>query len=122
MFDDDSIPEWMQPLRNAALQSVPPHLHQQSQPKPFGETPGFVRLPEGISPVMGAHNEGLQLPVPGAPPPGILLITFKTFLFVVNDDNSMIINRSSTFRLTSSSCSTGTSKNITTAQLFLKNT
>ncbi len=70
MLDDDSIPEWMQPIRDAGHQSMLHHLHTQSQPKTFNEPSGFVRLPEGISPVLGPHNEGLPLSVPGAPPPG----------------------------------------------------
>lgn len=85
MLDDDSIPEWMQPLRDAGQQPI--HLHQQSQPKTFTETSGFVRLPEGISPVLGGHNEGLPLSVPGAPPPGTILDLVMDFYSGVNKEN-----------------------------------
>jgi len=72
-FDEDSVPDWMRPLRELGQQSIQPHMPQQSQLQTFTENPqlsGFVRLPEGMSPVIGAHNDGLTLPVPGAPPPG----------------------------------------------------
>ena len=69
MFDEETMPDWIRAMRGATgmpapavVQHTPQFLPEMKLP---GPPPGFVRIPEGMSPAMG------DIPVPGAPPPGL---------------------------------------------------
>ena len=77
MFDEETMPEWMKSMRNPDSSLAQPGLAQQQfmqqqqemQQLP-GPPPGFVRIPEGMSPAMVQQQvEPVHLPVPGAGPP-----------------------------------------------------
>ena len=77
MFDEETMPEWMKSMRSGVM--AKPGLaqqqfmqQQQEMNQLPGPPPGFVRIPEGMSPAMGQQQgEPIHVPVPGAGPPGM---------------------------------------------------
>ena len=75
-FDEDTIPDWIRTMRGAPMGMtvapsaaglptpvVLPDMNKLSGAPP----PGFVRIPEGMSPAMG-QGDPAHIPVPGGPP------------------------------------------------------
>ena len=80
MFDEDTMPEWMKAMRNADMgidmdmgMAQPQQCLQPQELNQLpGPPPGFVRIPEGMSPALGPQQgEPVQIPVPGAGPHGL---------------------------------------------------
>ena len=77
MFDEETMPDWIRAMRGATGMTPAPvmqHTPQQFMPEMKqlpGPPPGFVRIPEGMSPAMVGQSDPTHIPVPGAPPPGM---------------------------------------------------
>lgn len=77
-FDEETIPDWIKNMRSSGLgmpmtpsaATMAPNMLPDMS-KLTGPQPGFVRIPEGMSPVIGGQSDPTQIPVPGGPPPGI---------------------------------------------------
>lgn len=76
-FDEETIPDWMKNVRmglpvtsSAPAPVVAPNMLPDMS-KLAGPQPGFVRIPEGMSPALGGQSDPTQIPVPGGPPPGL---------------------------------------------------
>ena len=73
MFDEETMPEWMKSMRGVAISAAnhtPQFMPQEMERLP-GPPPGFVRIPEGMSPAMGGQEIANQISVPGVHPPGM---------------------------------------------------